>query len=172
MPISPAFTVSQSGLTPDTITVTDTSTGSDAAIDKRWIYFQTSDGTYLVADGTTTDYELWAYANATQSFDVLPTDHALAITVKWMSAADAVLYELTQLYCFPQYNKNFFYYLIQQQAVTPRVLQNNIYFSNMAALWMNIRGAIQAVEDGADIDASQECLDRATYMQQNENFNF
>ena len=168
MPLTPAFTVSQSGLTPQSITVTDSSTGSDVAVTQRRIYFQTAFGTYLVEDGTLTSYETWSYADASATFDVLDTDHALSITVQWLNVGGTVLYTLTQLFAFPQYNKNFFYYLIQLQALTPKVIQDKNYFANMATYWMNIVGGIQAIEIGADISASQNCLDAASYMKDHQ----
>lgn len=172
MPITPAFSVSQSGLTPNIITVDDDSTGSDGAISARRIYFQTTYGTYLVTTGTVTDYIVWAYADSEESFDVLTEDYALSITVQWVNSGGTVLYTLTQVYCFPQYNKNFFYYLVQNQALTPTILQDNNYSSNMAVYWTNIIGAINAVEVGADIAASQNCLNRATNMMLNQNIYF
>ncbi len=162
--LTPAFTISQSALTPNTITATDSSTGSDVAVVKRRIFFQTNLGTYLVTSGDTNDYCDWALANASQSFAVLQQDQALSITTQWLDVSNTVLYTLTQEFCLPQFSKNFFYYLIQQQALTPSILQDTNYFNNMATYWMNITGAIQAIEIGADVSASQNCLDRATYM--------
>ena len=112
------FSISQSGLSPNTITAQDTSTGSDAAIAIRRIYFQTPYGNYLVTSGTTTDYEVWALANVTQSFAVLSQDQALSIRTDWLDVGGNVLYTLTQVYCLPQYNKNFFYFLFIYFAIT------------------------------------------------------
>lgn len=168
MAISPAFTISQSALTPGSVTATDTSTGTDAAISQRRIFFQTAYGTYLVVDGTLTTYEPWAYADASDTWDLLDEDSAVSVTVQWLNAADTVLYTLTQVYCLSEFNKQFFYYLQQQAALTPGIPQDTNYFSNMATYWMNITGAIQAVEIGADIAASQNCLNRATNMMNNQ----
>lgn len=168
MPLTTAFTISQSALNPALITATNTATGTDVAVTQLRILFQTAQGTYLVESGVTTDYNAWVLANASQSFDVLTTDKALSITVQWLSVANAVLYTLTQVYCLPQYNKNFYYELIQAQATTPGILQDANYFSNLSIYWMNITGAIQAIEIGADVAASQNCLDRATEMMQNQ----
>lgn len=172
MPISPSFEISQSAIAPSVITATDNSTGSDAAISARRIYFQTSQGTYLVVSGTTTDYNTWSYADAEESFDVLTEDYALSITVQWVNVGGTVLYTLTQVYCLSEFNKQFFYYLVQQQAITPSILQDTTYASNMAVYWTNIIGAIQAVEIGADIAASQNCLNRATNMMNNQTLYF
>lgn len=168
MPITPAFTAAQSGLTPSVVTLTDTSTGSDVLITQRRVYFQTNQGAYLVPSGTLTDYATWAYADTSESFDILTVDYALSVTVQWLDSSDTVLYTLTQLYCFPQNLKNFFYYLFQQQALSPIVPLDTNYYLNISTLWSNIIGAIQSVEVGADIASSQNCLNRATYMMQNE----
>lgn len=168
MPITPAISVSQSALTPGTITIQDVSTGSDGAITQRRAFFQTPQATYLVGSGVTTDYMPWAYADTSESFAVLPSDYALAITIQWLNVGNTVLYTLTQIYCFPQFNKNFFYGLLQQQALQYEIISDQPYFKNLAIFWVNIVGAIQAIEIGADVAASQACLNRATFMQDNQ----
>lgn len=168
--LTPAFTASQSALTPSNVTLSDTSSGSDAAIATKRAYFQTAMGTYLVVGGVATDWN--PFPDTTDTFNILQTDTACAVTVQWLDVNGEVLYELTQEYCFAAYNKQFFYYLVQLQALTPSVLQDANYAANMAAYWMNITGAIQAVEIGADISASQNCLNRATAIKENQNFNF
>lgn len=111
-------------------------------------------------------------ADTSKTFAILDNDAGVSVTVQWLSAADAVLYTLTQLYTLAEFNKNFLYYLIQQQALSPSIPQDANYFSNLATYWMNITGAIQAVEIGADIAAAQACLDRATSMKDNQFVNF
>lgn len=174
MPISPAFTASQSALSPSVITLTDTSTGSDAAIANRHVFFQNAQGQYLTSTGTSTTpaYEQWSYSDASKSFTILTEDTSLAITVLWVNSGGTTLYTLTQVFCFSQFNKNFFYYLIQLQGLTPGVIQDSTYFSNISTYWTNIVGAIQAVEIGADIAASQNCLNRATNMMNNQTMYF
>ena len=168
MPIIPSISISQTALAPSLIYATDTSTGSDGAITKRRIYFETNYGTFLVESGVVTTYNPWPLADVSKSFNVLSSDYALSITVEWLDVSDNVLYTFTDLYCLAQYNKNFFYYLIQQQALTPNIIQDSNYFSNMAIYWTLIIGAINAITVGADISASQGCLDKATFMQQNQ----
>lgn len=174
MPLSVSFSISQSALTPGAITATDTSTGSDPSVTQRRIFFQTSQGQYITTSGVSSSsaYEQWAYADSSETWDILDEDSALAITVQWLDVNNTILYTLTQLYCLAEYNKQFFYYLVQQQAITPSILQDTNYAANMATYWMNITAAIQAVEIGADISASQNCLNRATNMMQNQNYYF
>lgn len=171
MALTPSITVSQSALNPALINIVDTSTGSDGDIVTRHVFFQTPQGTYLLEGSVSDDeaYVNWPYADAEENFDVLTQDYALSITVDWLDAGGEPLYTLTQVYCFPQYNKQFFYYLIQQQALSYSIMGDSPYFKSLAAYWVNIEAAVQAVEIGADIAASQACLDRATNMMANQN---
>ena len=168
MPIVPAIVVSQSGLTPTSVTVEDTSTGSNVAITSRRIYFETNQGTFLVVSGTTTNYEVWPLANSSQTWNLLPTDHAVNITVDWLDVDGAIVNTLNGLYCLRQNNKNFVVYLGQLQAITPNILQDPIYAANLATYWAYVEYANSMVEWGADISNSQNLLDKATYMMQKE----
>jgi hypothetical protein len=56
MPFIENFTATQYISVPNLIVITDTSTGTDAAITSRRVYMRKSDGTYLVEEGTTTNY--------------------------------------------------------------------------------------------------------------------
>lgn len=170
MAISAAFTISQSPVAPSIVTATDTSTGTYGFIVKRRIFFQNSQGQYLTTGGisNTSAYEDWPLANTSQNFQVLQEDTALAITVQWLDVSDQVVNTLTQLYCLSEFNQQFFYYLFQQQALSPVIVQDNVYYNNLATYWMNITGAIQAIEIGADLASSQNCLNRATNMMNNQ----
>lgn len=168
MPITPSIQVSQSALNPALITVADNSSGSDPTIAARRIFFETPQGTFLVTSGTTTDYIVWPYADVSSSFNVLTQDYALSITVLWVNSGGTTLYTYQQVYCFPQFNKNFFYYLWQQQALSYEIMADQPYFKNLAIYWTNIIGAMNAITFGADVAASQAGLDRATYMMNNQ----
>lgn len=163
---SVSFTISQSAVAPAIITATDTSEGTYGTIASRRIFFQTSQGTWLTTSGisSTSAYVEWPLANTTENFQVLEEDQALAITVQWVEADGTVVNTLTQLYCLSEFNRQFFYYLFQQQALSPGIVQDTNYYANLSTYWMNIIGAIQAVEIGADISSSQNCLNRATNM--------
>ena len=170
MALTVSFSISQSALTPAAVTATDTSEGSDAAVTQRRIFFQNSQGQYITTSGTSTSsaFESWAYADASETWDLLDEDTAVAITVQWLNVANEVLYTLTQLYCLAEFNKQNFYYLLQQQALSPAIYQDKNYQQNLATYWVNITGAIQAIEIGADLSASQNCLNRATEMLNNQ----
>ena len=172
MAFAPAFSVSQSGISPSVVTITDDSTGSDPNIFARRAYFQTATGSYLVTSGNPNTYEPWPLANTSQSFNILNQDYALSILIQWIDINGVVLYRLSQLYCFPQFNKNFFYSIIKLNAITPGDIQDTTYFQNVAQYWMLIVGAMNAIILGADIAASQNLLNRATNMMRNEAYYF
>ena len=168
MSFTPNFTVAQTALNPSLVIVSDTSTGVDANIAQRRIYFKNSSGEFVVPVGTTTDYVEWVLVNNPINIDLLTKDQALEVKVDWLSAGGTILYTLTQKYCFSQNSKQFLYYLIQLQSLTFNVIQDTNYWGNVALLWTNIIGAINAVEIADDIYASQVCLDRASYLASNQ----
>lgn len=171
MAFSESFSVSQSALTPSVVTLTDTSTGSDAQINVRRVYITNSDGDYLTGDGTV-DYDVWAWADDSEDFDILTENTSVSIRVDWLNSVDAILYTLTNQYCLPQYAKNFLYYLVQAQGLTPSVVQDTNYLANLAIFWSNLRGALNAIEVADDLDASQQCLNRCTEMELNQSSYF
>lgn len=168
MPLAPNFSIAQNPTTPSIVVAADTSTGSDAAIVSRRIYFIDADGNYIVPTETTTNYIVWALANASQSFDILTRDKSLQITVEWINVSGSVLYSLSQLFCLSIYSKQFLYYLVQLQGIAPPIIADANYSSNLALVWSNILGAINAVSLASDLKASQNCLDRINNMIQNK----
>lgn len=172
MSFSPIFSISQTATNPRLIIAEDLSTGSDAAIAGKRITFTTDAPSTLVVSGTTTSYNLWATAENPKSFNVLAQDYALSILVEWVNVSGTTLYSSTQSYCLAYFNKQNFYYLLQQQALAPSIVQDANYYSNLAMYWANIIGAVQAIEIGNDLSASQNCLNRATAMMNSESLNF
>lgn len=171
MALTPSFAVSQSGTTPSIVTVTDDSGGSDAAISARRIYVSNSSGDYLTG-GSGVDYTVWPLVNTSISLDILETDLAVEIRVDWVNSSGTVLYTETNSYCLAQYAKNFLYEIVQSQGLTPGVVQDTSYFSNLAQMWANLRGAINAVEVASDLSASQASLNRCINYENNEAFFF
>jgi len=172
MALSTAFSIAQSFLNPSLAIAEDLSTGTDAAVTQRRIFFQTTSGTYLVESGVSTDYNAWPLADNPKSFDVLPTDYAVSVTVQWLNVGNVVLYTLTQQYALQAWNKSFFYYLQQQQSLVPAIVQDSNYFNNMVQFYATIVGADNAVEIGDDIAAAQNCINRGTEFRTNESLYF
>jgi hypothetical protein len=171
MAFAESFSVSQSALTESSFTVLDDSTGVDGAITQRRIYVSNSEGEYLTGDGSV-DYDEWAFSDIDITLDLLTASTAVSIKVDWLNSVNVVLYTLTNQYCLAQYTKNFLYYLVQMQGDTPGIVQDSNYFSNLAILWSNLRGAINAIEVADDLSASQNCLNRCTEMENNQNLYF
>lgn len=172
MPIVPSIAVSQSALTPNIVTVTDDSTGSDVLISVRRIYVQTATGTYLVESGTTTDYEVWAYASSSIDLDILTQDECVNIIVQWLNSSNVVLYSYENQYALSEYNKQFLVALVSAQGLTPGRVQDSNYSGNMAVFWVNITAGINQVEFAADIAGGQNCFNRATNMRLQQNLYF
>lgn len=172
MALNASFSIAQTALLPNLVVAEDTSTGSDASVTQRRIFVQTATGAYLVPSGTTTDYTQWSIAEPSITLNILTTDQACTVTVQWLDVSGNVLYTSSNVFCFPEYNKQFMYYLVQLQGLKPNVVQDNNYFGNMCQFWINVEGALVAIEVGADVSASQNCLDRASYMRLNQSLFF
>lgn len=174
MPLDPLITVSQSSLTPASVTLTDVSTGSDAAIASRKVSFQDSQGRYLTTAGifTTPTFETWSYADSSDTWAILSEDMALFITVLWLNAEGATLYPFNDYYPLTKFNKNFAVYLGQLQALSPGVIQDANYAANWANFWSYITQSIVMIEEAADISNSQNLMNKATYMRQNQTLFF
>lgn len=172
MSFTPSFSVLQSPQNPALLFFQDTSTGSDVAIASRRIYIQGWNGEFIVPSGVTTDYIVWPLVDTEITVDVFTQDTAANVRVEWLDGTDAVLYTTNSNYCFSEYNKQFFYYLIQQQSLTYNVVQDGNYFGNLGVYWINIVSAINSIVIGNDIYASQVCLNRATNMMNNQSYFF
>jgi len=105
MALSAAFTATQLLGLPETIVVTDTSTGSDGAITSRRVYITDAYNNYIVPEGTTTDYVDWALANSSINIECLTKDMAVDITVQWLDGSNNVLYDSNALYGFTSFNE-------------------------------------------------------------------
>ena len=162
-----SFSVSQSGATPTSVTVTDTSTGLSGTITKRRIFISNAYGEYLTGNGTV-NYDDWILANSSITLDILTESTAALILVEWLDVSDAVVDEVEDTYPLSQISKQFFYSLLQAQGLTPGIYQDTNYSGNLALLWSNIIGGDNAIEYGGDLAASQNCYNRCTEMQNNE----
>lgn len=173
MPLTPAFTVSQSAATPANVTFEDTSTGTDVLVTSRRIYVTDSNGDPVVPSGSSTDYIAWPLAtNPIEVADLLTQDLAVTVLVQWLNVSNAVLYELSEVYALREFNIQNFIYLIQNQALNPGVVQDAAYFNNLCQYWINIVGANTMITEAANLSGSQACLNRATNMLNNENYFF
>lgn len=176
MPLTPNFTTSQPPGQPSVITVTDASTGSDAAITARRVYLVDYEGNYVVeSSNTTTNYTPWPLVDASIDIDCLTEDMALSVVVTWNDVNGVQLYSDTQLTGFTSFNETFYYSLTQGQAAVGNpsyILQDNTYFDNKCKLRSNIDSGNQAISLGGDITTAQFCYNLATVMVNNQNLYF
>lgn len=172
MAFVPSISVSQLAATPNIVSVTDDSTGSDMAIVSRQIYVQTAAGTYLVPSGTTTDYTAWALVLTTIPLNILTEDQCVNIVVNWLDVNGATLYTYENQYPLAEYNKQFLVALVSAQGLTPGIVQDVSYSGAMATFWVNINAGINQVNFAADIQGGQACFSRATYMRINQQIFF
>lgn len=162
-----AFTVSQSAIAPSIVVVTDTSTGLSGTITQRRVFVSDAFGNFLTGNGTI-NYTAWPLANASISLDILDNSIGALIKVQWLDVSNLVVTELENTYPLSQIDKQFFYYLLQQQGLTPGIYQDANYSGNLALYWSNIIGGDNAITYGNDLAAAQSCYNRATEMRLNE----
>lgn len=172
MSYSPSFAIGQPGANPGYVVVTDNSSGADALIISRQITFTDSSGNPVYPIGTTTSPVPWPLATNPITVNLLTSDMALSIKVDWLNVLGVSIYDLTQEYPLERFNKNNFVYLFQQQALTPGIVQDTNYYSNLAMYYTNIVGGIAMVEDADDIASAQNCINRATEMLNNQSLYF
>lgn len=162
-----SFSVSQSALTPSSFTVTDTSTSLPGNITQRRIFVSDASGNYLTGNGTI-NYNAWALADLSIILNILTNSTAVLIKVQWLDVSNVVVSELENTYGLSQIDKQFFYYLLQLQGLTPGIYQDSNYSGNLALYWSNIIGGDNAILYGNDLSASQNCYNRCTEMRNNQ----
>lgn len=165
MPLTPDFSASQTLGDESTVSLTDTSTGSDGAITQRRVYLRKADGTFLVPEGNGNDeYIEWPWADSEIDIDALDKDYALDVIVQWLNVSNVILYSKTELIGFPLYNETFDYGLTQLLSGNPLLINDNDFFSNKSDLRVEIDSGNQAIEQASDIYGAQQCYDRATAL--------
>ena len=172
MALSPAFTIQGVLGFPSQIIVTDTSTGSDGSIAGRRVYLAKVDGTFLVPQGTTTQYIAWLIANASITINALDKDYALLVTVQWVDGSGNVLYSSVQLDGQTNYNETFAYQLTQMMAANPLLVNDNNFMPNVYLLRTLIDAGNQAIVFASDQQNAQLCYDQATNLRTSSQFYF
>ncbi len=171
MAITPTFSVSQSSITPQSFTVTDTSSGTYDTIVKRRIFVQNAYGVYLTGDGTV-NYTDWDLVDLAITLSLLTEDTAANILVQWLDSSNVVINTINNNYPLSEFGKQFMFYLVQLQGLTPGIYQDTNYSGNLALFWTNIIAGDNAITYGNDLAGSQNCYNRETYMQQNQSLFF
>lgn len=162
MSFVPSFSTAQVLGNPSEIVATDTSTGSDSNIIARRLYVQIMDGSFLVEEGVTEQYNSWALADVSATFDILSKDYGTLLTCQWMGVSGQILYSAQQYASFTLYNESFMYQLVEQLSGNPLLINDNQFFKNMSELRDCIDSGNQAITLFSDLYAVQQCYDRGT----------
>ena len=136
------------------------------------MYVQDSKGNFLVQEGTTTEYEVWALADSSITLALLDKDKAVREVVQWVDTNGDVLYSVTKITGYTLYNETFDYALTQSLAGNPLLINDNNFFRNKCDLRTSIDSGNQAVSFASDIYNAQLCYDRATELRLNSVYNF
>lgn len=166
MPLTVSISVSQNSNIPSSFSISDTSTGSDPSITIRRVYLIKPDGTFLVPEGTLTNYIEWPIADPSITLDVLDRDLSFEILVQWL-AGSTVVYEYENSYVFTAYTNIFLYNLSVEQSSNPAIINATNFFANKTKMYAFVKEADNAIAIGQDTTKAQLCLDKAAYMIQN-----
>lgn len=154
-----------------TITLEDTSTGSDATITSRTISLFKYDGSLL--NSTTYD---WPIADTSITLtDVLDKDYALNIQVDWNAPSPdpANTYTVTKLYCFYWYAMLFLVSLAsEKQARYNTISADSNFMLNKFKVYTFILDAQNAVSLASNIFLAQMSLDEAYNYRINQSLYF
>lgn len=161
-----SFSASQDAGNITIATFTDTSTGLINPTG-RLIYLRKYDGTYLVPNGTTTDYILWPITDSFINIDVLDKDYCLDVTVIWLSGSTQED-DVTSLVLFTAYSELFLRNLTMALAGNRISLtKNDNYWNNKKKLRCLVDDATQAVALINDQTIATQCLDEAKKLTDN-----
>jgi hypothetical protein len=179
MAFTGAFEVTQSQSDPSSITLTDTSTGTDSNITTRRIYVIKYDQTYLVTEGTTTDYMEWPIEDGigdtitlTEIFD---KDYAVEILVEWVTSVvdPDNTYTAENLFDFEGYGMQFLGRLTTEDSARyPKIVNDVNYRLNKLQFYDYMIQARIAVGLIQDISKGQLNLDEAYKMRLKESIYF
>jgi hypothetical protein len=171
--LTPNFSVSQLAGSPESFTILDTSSGSDAGITVRWLYLLQADGTYLVPEGNLTDYIVWDYSEPSITLDLLTQDTALSILVEWRDNSSD-LYDKTVAVGLDAFGQNFFYSLSDGQVpiVNPPVALSQDYYQNKLQFLCYLKSAEQAITYASDVQKAQTAYDLDQWMISNQSILF
>jgi hypothetical protein len=170
MALTVNFSTSQSLSSNNTVTFTDTSTGSDGTITSRRIKVQLANGNYLTASGesSTLSYTTWAIGSSTLSVSLLSKSTVAYVTVDWLAGA-TVTYTKTLLQEWDLYDYVALFGLLSAQTSYPARTDNSGYWQDTFKVISNIFQSENAVTLMSDIYSSQAALDRNYTMISNQN---
>ena len=169
MSLSPSFTIGNNASVTSQFLVTDTSTGSDAAIANRLLFINLVDNSTFT--GGPIQFPL--SAGNTLTPNILTTDFAFSATMQWVNSSGVVLYQVTsQLGVFTGFLENFEYGLCQQISAQANLLNDVNFFTNWSKLRTLIDAANNAIVIGSSIYNAQSMILLAQFIVNNQQNNF
>ncbi len=171
MPLTPNFTSSESLSSPNLITFTDTSSGSDVTITGRRIYVVLANGNWLTTGGvesTTEAYITWAIGDVSTTIDLIRQSTVANVNVKWVDSGGVTVEQKTTLTEWNLYDYLFAFELWQSQTATPTIIQDKNYYSNFFIFLTNLWNAENCVSVGNDIYSANAALAKNEYMIDNQ----
>jgi hypothetical protein len=168
MAFNAAFTLS-SLISPGSIIINDTSTGSDPGLTGRTISLIQADGSLLT--GLTIDFPLFVGSSITININL---DYCLLILITWQSSSplpSPSTYSASGIFLLRGYSMQFLDQQIGAIQSNPNILQDTNFQSSLNLLHNEINNAIQAASTGQQV-SSQRALSSIQNLIVNQNFYF
>lgn len=149
------FSGVQNITTPTIVKLTDTSTGTDAAITGRLVTIQTYDGTFLKPTGNVGNSISWTLpSGSTIAINCMDKDYSLTITVTWVGGS-TVLYTKALNFEFNAYARTYRAKLFKAIATDPQRLDSENFFNVYSNITTYIDGANEAITLMDDVTLAQ-----------------
>lgn len=174
MPLTVSATAESVAGEPSDILFTDESTGSDGTITSRRIYLSDKDGNFIVEEGSSLEYSVWALPLATPiTLDLLTKDMACKIVFQWLNVSNVVVDDYTiDAIGFTEYNENFDYQTTQLMSSNPKLIDDNNFFNNKTKIRTFIDAGNKAITRDSDLSNAQLCYDAATDLRTSSQYFF
>jgi len=165
MALSPSFTLSGTS-DPSSLTLTDTSTGTDGAVVGRKINL------YDVSNNLfgSSPYDFPNFPGTT-SITINPflKDKSINVVVTWVDNVGTVLYTASKIYASTGYGEQFYSGLTRNLTSQPGIANDQQFRENFSWLRTLLDSTVLAINNMQDIIAAQNCIDQYNGMIQNQN---
>lgn len=152
------------------VTLVDTSTGTDPNLTGRRIYPYQDDGNLLLPPNTS-NYIDWPIADSSITVsDLLPKDYALSVNVVWLSSSplpSPSTYNKTVIFGATKYLQDFIYDRVQDISANNAIINDQQYYESLSKL--------QTEKDNVDLSVlyesvtnAQAALNRAQQIMNNQ----
>lgn len=160
MAFVPDFTATQVLGQPSQIVLTDTHTGTDAAVVAARVVITDSAGNSIVESGNTNSYSPWANIANPLTLTVFSTkDKAVYVTVNYVNISGTTLYSKIYLKGFLLYAITYYIFIIKSQSSRPQLVDKANFYDSTIKLITEIQNATTAITYN-DIMSAQAAMDR------------